>query len=246
MPPRLRHADPPYVQIADEIRKDIVSGRLSLGDAVPSARQISATWGVALATATKVHALLRSEGLVEAQPGVGTVVAGRDVGFNASQRVARTRLSGRIYGPDERGEILSAVEVAATKAIADHLGILPGDKVIRRERLIRRRDEPVSSSVSWFRSDVVAAAPKLLETKRLRQGTFSYLEEATGVKIVSGREMETAAPATAEHAVRLGVEVGSPVLVALSWLLAEDGTVLEFGQSVNTAGRWSTHEFRVS
>ena len=243
MSPQVRRADPPYVQIADEIRKDIASGRLSHGDAVPSARQISATWGVALATATKVHARLRSEGLVEARPGVGTVVASPDGGFGTSQRVAMTRASGRIYGADERAEILSADEVSASGEIADALGILAGDNVIRRERVVRRKDEVVSASVSWFRSDVAALAPELRETKRLRQGSFAYLEEATGAKVVAGREMVTAAGATIEDAARLGVEVGSPVLVGRNWLLAEDGTVMEFGESVKIAGRWSTHEF---
>lgn len=246
MSPRVQHADPPYVQIANDIRKDIASGRLSQGDAVPSARQISAAWGVALATATKVHALLRSEGLVEARPGVGTVVVSRDGGFATAQRVAMTRGSGRIYGAAERAEILSADEVPAPDDIADALGIRTGDNVIRRERVVRRKDEVVSASVSWFRSDVAAQAPRLRETKRIRQGSFAYLEETTGVKVVAGREMVSAAAATAQDAARLGVGEGSAVLIGRNWLLAEDGTVLEFGQSVNIAGRWSTHEFGVT
>ena len=70
-------AKPPYQVIADEIRQRIATGELGPGAHVPSARQITAHWGVAIATATKALAVLRQEGVVKAMPGVGTVVAGR-------------------------------------------------------------------------------------------------------------------------------------------------------------------------
>jgi DNA-binding transcriptional regulator YhcF (GntR family) len=66
---------PPYQQIVDVIRERITSGQLPTGARVPSTRQIVAEWGVAMATASKVLATLRAEGLVQARPGYGTVVA---------------------------------------------------------------------------------------------------------------------------------------------------------------------------
>jgi DNA-binding transcriptional regulator YhcF (GntR family) len=69
-------SQPPYARIADELREQISSGTLRPGDRVPSTRQITQRWGVAMATATKVLTALRREGLVHAVPGVGTVVAG--------------------------------------------------------------------------------------------------------------------------------------------------------------------------
>jgi DNA-binding transcriptional regulator YhcF (GntR family) len=64
----------PYAQIVADIGRRIESGELAPGDRVPSARQITREWGVAIATATKALAALRQEGLVQAVPGVGTVV----------------------------------------------------------------------------------------------------------------------------------------------------------------------------
>ncbi|MEU9691267.1 TetR/AcrR family transcriptional regulator C-terminal domain-containing protein [Amycolatopsis japonica] len=69
--------DPPYLRIAAEIRRRITSGELREGDKVPSTRLIIAEWGVAMATATKVLATLKRDGLVVAKPGAGTVVASR-------------------------------------------------------------------------------------------------------------------------------------------------------------------------
>ncbi|MFI5895826.1 TetR/AcrR family transcriptional regulator C-terminal domain-containing protein [Actinoplanes sp. NPDC051513] len=66
----------PYRRIVEDVRRRIEAGELRPGDRVPSARQITHEWGVAIATATKAHATLREEGLTVARPGVGTVVAG--------------------------------------------------------------------------------------------------------------------------------------------------------------------------
>lgn len=68
---------PPYLRIAEELGNAITSGRLRPGDRVPSTRQITREWGVAMATATRALAELRRHGLVRAEPGRATVVAGR-------------------------------------------------------------------------------------------------------------------------------------------------------------------------
>jgi len=67
--------EPPFARIVAAIRSRIESGALAPGERVPSTRQITREWGVAMATATKVLTTLRQEGLVVARPGIGTVVA---------------------------------------------------------------------------------------------------------------------------------------------------------------------------
>ncbi|MFD4371832.1 TetR/AcrR family transcriptional regulator C-terminal domain-containing protein [Streptomyces sp. NPDC058486] len=67
-------AVPRYSQIVGELRRRIETGDLAPGDRVPSTREITRQWGVAMATATKVLTELRREGVVHAVPGVGTVV----------------------------------------------------------------------------------------------------------------------------------------------------------------------------
>ncbi|MBB1252384.1 TetR/AcrR family transcriptional regulator C-terminal domain-containing protein [Streptomyces sp. OF3] len=64
-----------YGQIVAELRRRIETGELAPGDRVPSTREITRQWGVAMATATKVLTELRREGVVRAVPGVGTIVA---------------------------------------------------------------------------------------------------------------------------------------------------------------------------
>ncbi|MDV5148484.1 TetR/AcrR family transcriptional regulator C-terminal domain-containing protein [Streptomyces sp. SBC-4] len=86
--------EPPYLAIASEIRRRIRSGELSPGDRVPSTRAVTREWGVAMATATKALGVLRQEGLVRPEPGVGTVVVapGRQNTDPDAEPLSRERL----------------------------------------------------------------------------------------------------------------------------------------------------------
>ncbi len=106
----------PYARIAAELRARIASGELAPGDRIPSTREITRHWGVAMATATKALGLLRQEGLVRAVRGSGTVVAERTPSAPARPQAPR------------RGEPADAALtreriVAAAVAIADEEGL---------------------------------------------------------------------------------------------------------------------------
>jgi DNA-binding transcriptional regulator YhcF (GntR family) len=104
--------DPPYVRIAAELHRRIATGELSPGARLPSARQITQEWGVAIATATKALATLRRAGLVRPVPGVGTVVAERAVptGTPKSRDVDA--------GPTRDDVVRTAIRVADAEGLA--------------------------------------------------------------------------------------------------------------------------------
>ncbi|MCX5015151.1 TetR/AcrR family transcriptional regulator C-terminal domain-containing protein [Streptomyces sp. NBC_00555] len=110
--------DPPYLRIVAAIRRRIADGELAPGDRVPSTRQIAREWGVALATATKALTTLRLEGLVEARPRIGTVVAGTAPAAPAAP--ARRRPS---PAPDPEQELSLDRIVRTAIEIADAEGL---------------------------------------------------------------------------------------------------------------------------
>lgn len=229
------------------IRGQIQSKQLQPGDTVPSARKIVQQWRVSLATATKVLAALRSEGLVEARPGIGTVVSpAATEKATPRDRVTSARQTGRIYPPGEHARITSAELIPAPSQIAESLGLAPDTEVIRRRRVTYRGDVPMSASTSWFDGALAAAAPLLLRTERLPQGTWRYLEEVAGRTVAAGRDQLSAAEATEQERDDLSVPVGSPVLRGRNWLLDVDGGVVEYGESVARASRWSTYEYEIT
>ncbi|MFD4907870.1 TetR/AcrR family transcriptional regulator C-terminal domain-containing protein [Kitasatospora purpeofusca] len=105
--------DPPFRRIAADLRRRITTGELAPGARVPSNRRLAQDWGVALATATKALTVLRSEGLVEARPRVGTVVA--------AAAPVTTIHSPQPASPD--GELSRERLVAAALGIADAEGL---------------------------------------------------------------------------------------------------------------------------
>ncbi|MFG1660267.1 TetR/AcrR family transcriptional regulator C-terminal domain-containing protein [Micromonospora chersina] len=141
-------AEPPYRRIAAEIRRRIDLGELRPGDRVPSARQLTREHGVAIATATRVLALLRAEGLVLTRPGFGTVVAeprkepGRAEPELSRERVLRTAVA----LADEGG--LAAVSM---RQIAAELGVA----TMSLYRHVRGRDELILAMADA----VLAGAP---------------------------------------------------------------------------------------
>ncbi len=64
-----------HEQVVYAAKKAIISGRMRTGDPFPSVRNLSKELKINPNTAHKVVARLVSDGLLEAQPGIGTVVA---------------------------------------------------------------------------------------------------------------------------------------------------------------------------
>ena len=62
----------PYVQIADQLRAAIASGKIT--DKLPSVTKIARDANVAPGTAQRALNILRDEGLIIGRPGLGTFV----------------------------------------------------------------------------------------------------------------------------------------------------------------------------
>jgi DNA-binding transcriptional regulator YhcF (GntR family) len=97
---------PPYTRVVEVIRSRIEAGELAPGARVPSTRKIVAEFGIAMATASKVIAALRQEGLVRVVPGIGTVVD-----------------TGAAGAPEPEPDLSRTRIVRAAVAIADAEGI---------------------------------------------------------------------------------------------------------------------------
>ncbi len=65
---------PVYIQLADLLRKRILSGKLGPRQPLPSNKALVQEYGVARGTAERAVAVLRNEGLVRTVPGKGVFV----------------------------------------------------------------------------------------------------------------------------------------------------------------------------
>ena len=112
-------AGPVYLVIAEQIEDRIRKGELKPGDRAPSTRQITRDWGVAMATATKVLAELRSRAAILTRPGVGSVVAGQPYGRPAApSSPARARSVRSGAGAVTRQRVIeSAIAIADAEGV---------------------------------------------------------------------------------------------------------------------------------
>ena len=78
-----------YRQIADQIRRAVVSGQLAVGDPLPSVRQLAKELVVNPNTVAKAYAELVRDGVLETQAGRGAFVAKRRDVFTKTERLRR-------------------------------------------------------------------------------------------------------------------------------------------------------------
>jgi GntR family transcriptional regulator len=239
--PEIQHVLPKYLQVADHIRGQIVRGELLPGQEVPSEREIAEEWRVSRPTATRALAVLRAEGLVEARQGSGTFVRTQPrLNRRALDRYVRSRQTGRVYTQGERSEITDSGWSPAPDEVAAALGIEKGQRAVRRRRVIYDTSGPVEVSVSWFPETVGKAAPKLLRTTRIKEGTLAYVEAATRRRGRTARDWIGTRLASAEEADALALGAGPhAVLVVRHTTFDEDGDPMEFVEATYPSGRWT-------
>src|SRR5512137_1289277 len=69
-----RSAQPIYLQIVEQVQRQINDGRLRLGDQLPTVRQLAADLRVNFNTVARAYRLLDEAGLISTQLGRGTYV----------------------------------------------------------------------------------------------------------------------------------------------------------------------------
>ncbi|MDD2212503.1 MAG: GntR family transcriptional regulator [Clostridia bacterium] len=71
-------ADPIYEQIVQQIKKEILTGELQEGEALPSIRSLAKELQISVITTKRAYAELEREGLLETVGGKGSFVAGQN------------------------------------------------------------------------------------------------------------------------------------------------------------------------
>lgn len=70
--------DPPYLALVEELNADIVEGRLSEGERLPTHRELADGLGLAVGTVTRAYKEAERRGLIRGEIGRGTFVRGPD------------------------------------------------------------------------------------------------------------------------------------------------------------------------
>ncbi|WP_405616591.1 GntR family transcriptional regulator [Streptomyces sp. NBC_01511] len=242
MTPRVERAAPPFMQIADHFRQQIIDGALTQDTKLPSIAEIASEWGVATATAAKGVKQLQAEGYVRSSTQGTFVDLGRKL-TSGSDRLQLQRATGSGFRPGERVEIVSAGLVSAPSDVAEALGLEEGAEVIRRQRRYLDDEGVITLSTSWLPGELAEKAPELAVPEALPKMTFGLIEDRTGRRAVRRRDVVCVQAVPDEAAILLGVETGTLALTMANYYWDQHGSVTEYATDFMGAGRQLTAEY---
>jgi GntR family transcriptional regulator len=230
---------PLWAQLQELIARDLDSGALAPGDALPTEAELCARHGVSRSVVRQAVGGFVAQGRLHRLRGKGTFVSGW---VQLDERIVRPTLGffddQAAAGMAVSNDLVALDAVPADAALAAALAVAPGAPCIRLER-IRRVDGAVTALMrSCFPSSL---HPELLE--RLRACDFRHtslprlLEAATGVRPHRGRRYVTAVAADAAVAAALGVAPGAPLLEVESFEDDADGRRIEHSLAWHRADR---------
>ena len=143
---------PIYIQIADELRKNIEEAIYQPGDKLPTEKKLSERFNVNRHTIRNAITILKEERLIRVDRGRGMYVVTNPIRYPIGKRV-RYNETLKAQGLKASYQKLRAIEIPADKAIADALKIDLGAKVILIERIGLADKQPIIIGSSYFPSD---------------------------------------------------------------------------------------------
>ncbi len=211
---------PAYLRVAGDPRKKIADGSLPPHTRLPSQARIREEYGVSDTVALEARKVLMAEGLVEGRSGSGTYVRERPV----PRRVARsgfrpdggaTPFRQEQADGETRGTWESrSAQAEASVAVAERLGIRPGDRVMCTKYVYRDNGEPMMLSTSWEPLAVTGRTPVMLPEEG-PLGGMGVVERMAAIDVIVDNVTEEvgARPGLAEELLALGGVPGHVVVV---------------------------------
>ncbi|MER8187476.1 GntR family transcriptional regulator [Kitasatospora sp. NPDC094015] len=238
--------EPPYLRVADDLRRRLTRGEWLVGERLPSRAQLAVEYGVGPNVLQRAQELLITEGLLEGRAGSGTYVR-----LPTERRpMVRSRHRG-LSGPSpfraDHGnrepagswDANSFARTPAPPAIADRLGIEPGEPTVRTCYEFLTDGRPVQLAESWEPMAVTGGTPVLLPELGPLAGQ-GLVERMASIGVVVDHLVERPRPARATQAQAhlLGISAGDLVTLVERTYFDVDGRAVETADVVIPDSRW--------
>jgi GntR family transcriptional regulator len=233
----IQRRTPLFTEVRDALFADIASGRLALGDRLPSEPDLAVSYGISRPTLREVLRSLEADGLVRRLHGVGTFI-------NRSEPLVRTALDLDVGVTEAVAaahatlgiEIVRAAVEPASPWAATSLALSQGDSVLVIERIIRANGTPAVHGV-----DVIPGA--VLDGRGASSydggSVYRFLEYECRIQLAGGIAEVTAVAATPRLARDLAIARRSPLLRLDQVEKAVDGRPVLFSREHYAPGVFS-------
>ncbi|KOU13192.1 GntR family transcriptional regulator [Streptomyces sp. WM6368] len=205
---------PPYLRVADVLRRRIAEHEWTPGDRLPSRLQIAEECGVGENVVRRAQELLISQGVLEGRAGSGTYVAEprrrvRVVRSSAREQPGSSpfRADMQALGKQGHWESRTEAKVPAPAEIATRLGVAEGDLCVRTVYEFLANGRPVQLSTSWEPYELTAGTLVVLPEggPHAGVGVVNRMAEI-GVSVSHAVEQPEPRLASAEEASLLGIQ----------------------------------------
>ncbi|MCK2214314.1 GntR family transcriptional regulator [Actinomadura sp. ATCC 31491] len=232
---------PPFRRIADDLRTEILDGRLAPGEKLPSENDLASRYDTTRTTVRKAIALLRAEGHVVSSQGAKTHVRKRPAIMMVSTGTQwRSRREGGIaslnveladQGFNAEQRLVEVTQEPASGEVAAALGLSGGQAVIVRRREVLVDGEPIQLSDGYYPADLFARTP-VAEARRIKGGVAGYYEDVMGGRIARFVEQVSIRMPTPGESATLRIPPGVPIARTLRIAYDGEGRAVELLDSV--------------
>lgn len=223
-----------YQQVLSRLVEALESGKITIGDKLPTEAELMQTYGVSRTTARRALDELRRQGLVRREPGKGTFRADpllrADLPYLHSFSEEIRRLG---YQPG--AQLLIQQEIAADSIVAAQLRIGMDSPVLHVRRLRTANMRPIFVCDSYF---PLAHFPALRDADYSTTSLYELFEQVVGRKVVRATQWIGATAAERDIATLLELEVDTPVLRLQRVTYVESNLPIESVQGFFHPGRY--------
>ena len=197
---------PIYIQIHNDIKKQIEAGIWAIGERIPSERELAIQFGVSRMTLRQAVQTLVEEGILERHVGSGTYVARSKVQEKMSGVTSFTEIT-KAQGKVPSSKTVSYLITTPSLSESEQLQLADDQKVLRMERVRYADNVPICFEVATVPYDLI----KDYQRKQITTSLYRTLEEHD-ILIGKAQQTVTATCASERIASYLDVKRGSAIL----------------------------------
>lgn len=248
---------PAHIQIADDLREQINSGYLPVGQRLPTQETLSTTWGVARDTVQAALRVLRHEGRITSRQGRGTFVrtppprVRRDSSWKQEEKdlaledletrrktgTAETAMGVSIHDTAHQSHFTT---IEADSRLAELFELKNDLRVLQREYISTSKETGLrlSWSRSWLPVWRIEGDPKILDpNEEPWPGGTPHALSTVGIEVDSHVDVINLHPVSAEDQHIWGLEDGVGMFHTSGYIYDTTGSIIVVSESLDPGDR---------